>query len=397
LSKSKDPFDLDNKDYDEESEFDGTELDDSEQKKSEKKKSKHHAKPDRTVKGKKDPQKIIKIIRNSIIGVLIFLIVFFTGVRLYFRLPVSDYYKASDKGYKIPGLSDGFIPQGLDYSETDNMFFITGYMKDGSSSPVYIVDKAKKKHIATVFLATEDGYPFSGHAGGLSVHGDYVYVADDYGLLVFLKADFMKAEKKGTTVRSIGAISTETANGDKVHVSCTGVDGDMLIVGEFFRDPEYPTLPSHKITTSSGDNNTALAIAYRFSDSKDAVFGLDPAPCAAYSLPEQVQGIAFKDSKMYLSTSWGVSKSNIYGYDLQKAESDTKYVFGGVKLPLYELDSDSMVFHGEIAPMSEEIIFIDGEMYTMCESASNKYIFGKFTSGKYCYKTRLGEMTNLAE
>ncbi len=27
----------------------------------------------------------------------------------------------------------------------------------------------------------------------------------------------------------------------------------------------------------------------------------------------------------------------------------------------------------------------------MCESASNKYIFGKFTSAKYCYATDLTE------
>ena len=33
----------------------------------------------------------------------------------------------------------------------------------------------------------------------------------------------------------------------------------------------------------------------------------------------------------------------------------------------------------------------DGKLYTMCESATNKYIFGKFTSAKYCYATDLSK------
>ena len=41
--------------------------------------------------------------------------------------------------------------------------------------------------------------------------------------------------------------------------------------------------------------------------------------------------------------------------------------------------------------MAEEIAAVDGKLYTMCESATNKYIFGKFTSAKYCYATDLSK------
>ena len=37
--------------------------------------------------------------------------------------------------------------------------------------------------------------------------------------------------------------------------------------------------------------------------------------------------------------------------------------------------------------MAEEIIFVDGKMLIMCESASAKYVFGKFTGGRWCYAT----------
>ena len=37
--------------------------------------------------------------------------------------------------------------------------------------------------------------------------------------------------------------------------------------------------------------------------------------------------------------------------------------------------------------MSEEIVLIDGKLYQANESASNKYVFGKFTGGKYLYSS----------
>ena len=53
------------------------------------------------------------------------------------------------------------------------------------------------------------------------------------------------------------------------------------------------------------------------------------------------------------------------------------------------LDSSVLKTDLKIAPMSEEIVTVEGQLYVMCESASNKYIFGKFTSAKYCYATDL--------
>ena len=90
---------------------------------------------------------------------------------------------------------------------------------------------------------------------------------------------------------------------------------DELYVGEFYKDPQYPTVDSHKITTSAGDYNQAIMLAYRFSDSSDAVLGVDPVPVRAYSITDLTQGMAERDGKIYLSTSWGASFSNIYVYD----------------------------------------------------------------------------------
>ena len=110
--------------------------------------------------------------RTIAILILIFFVALLLG-RLYFRLPVSDYYKASEKGFEIPGLNDGFVPQGLDY-DGQGYFWTTGYMNDGSASPVYIVEKESGALQKTLRLAKEDGSDYTGHAGGIAVTPDFV-------------------------------------------------------------------------------------------------------------------------------------------------------------------------------------------------------------------------------
>lgn len=64
---------------------------------------------------------------------------FFLGVRLYFRLPVRNYYQASERGFIIPGCSDDFIAQGIVYDEKSGCFLVNGYQKDGIASPIHFV------------------------------------------------------------------------------------------------------------------------------------------------------------------------------------------------------------------------------------------------------------------
>ena len=52
---------------------------------------------------------------------------------------------------------------------------------------------------------------------------------------------------------------------------------------------------------------------------------------------------------------------------------------------LYHLDSKCLKKTLEAPPMAEEIVYIDDEIYILNESASKKYIFGKFLSGNNIY------------
>lgn len=321
-------------------------------------------------------KKLIKVL----LGILIVLFVLVFGVRIYFRAPVHNYYKISKKAFVIPGIKNGFIAQGISYDKEDNLFYVTGYMKDGSASPIYIVDKKSKKLVNYVKMANEDRSEFTGHAGGLTVFDDTVYVAGSNNCCLFgFDKQALKNASKGAAVCWSEQINLISEN-DRVGVAFVTSDADTIYAGEFYRLPNYPTLPSHTVNCADGENH-AIMIGLKKVDEKFE-------PVAAYSLPEKVQGLCFANGKIYVSTSYGPAFSYIYIYDQDKL-TETSIELLNRKLPLYCLDSGSLCQTHKIAPMSEEIECVDGEFHIMCESASNKYIFGKFTGGRWCYKSKL--------
>ena len=309
------------------------------------------------------------------------------GIRVYFRASVSKYYKNSDKGFVIPDLKSGFIPQGIDYAEDEGYFYITGYRSKGKASPIIIVDKETEKCVKILDTETLDGEPYTGHAGGIAVHGDFVYVAGGEEKCVYaFSRTQIKNSANGESVKASGAYML-TRGDDYIEPAFLTVEGDNLIIGEFHREENYKTLDSHHIALNNGGENTALAVAVKFDETKE--LGLSSDVNKAYSLPSLVQGMCFSGEKVYLSTSYGVKFSNIFSYNASKAEVRQNHSVMGVSVDLVVFDENSLIKQTKIAPMSEEIAIVGGKAYIMCEAASNKYKFGKFTSAKYCYATNL--------
>ena len=331
------------------------------------------------VKKKKSLSK--RLLKAFIIFIAVIAVILL-GARLYFRIPVSEYYSHSEKEFTIPDINSGFIAQGLTYDDRSDCFFMTGYMNDKSSSPIYMVEKSTNKYVKKLLLQNPDGSEFHGHAGGMTVHGNYIYVAGsgDSCLYVFSYEEAVKASDN-STLKSIGTFPMPV----DMSVAFTSSDENVIYAGEFYRAENYKTAENHKMTTSAGDYNQALMFAYRFSDSADALFGIEPEPFEVYSITDLVQGMDTYNGKLYLSTSYGIAFSHIYVYD--KPQSTKNLEIAGLTLPLYELDSASLTNTFKYPPMSEEIVCIDDRIYTMCESASNKYIFGKLTGAYKCYST----------
>lgn len=334
----------------------------------------------------KSGSKLKKALLTILIVLVALVALVFIGARIYFRAPVTSYYKASEKAFVIPGLMDGMVPQGFDIVEGEGIYLIGGYQKDHSSSRIYRVEKSSGKSNGYVVMGDENGQGIAPHAGGLAVYGDYLFVAgdEDTSVNVYRLSDVLNAESGAVLTK---AYTFKTA----INVAFLCFTDEGLIVGEFYRDPNYMTDESHWITGVSGVENRALAYFYAYDDGEGSLCGVSQIPSAIYSLPDLVQGMAIKDGKMWISQSYGTAKSVISCYDISDSASvvmnDKVPASEGVSTPVYVLGSNNMVSSFEAAPMAEEIIFVDGKLLIMCESASLKYFFGNLTGGRYCYAT----------
>ncbi len=313
----------------------------------------------------------------------------FIGVKLYFRLPHGSYYAASLQAFEIPGTNDGLVAQGLDYDPVKQQFLISGYMKDGSVSPVYL-QSADGKTAKRVKLADTEGVPYEGHCSGLCLSGNRLYITTDKkgGLLVYDYAALCAAEPNAT-VRATEFVTIATPGEDFLAPDFVTSTDEYLIVGEYYRYDNYLTPESHHITTAAGDAHKALAVIYHINHAASG--GIDPTPVAALSLPDLTQGMTVHGDMIYLSNSWALAKSHIGTYSVEKVKSSYQkdITVLGTTMPLYALDSSTRIKDSEIPPMAEELVVVNDRLYVMCESASDKYIFGKFTGGEWCYATEL--------
>lgn len=342
--------------------------------------------------------------KKAVITVLIVLValvaIVFIGARIYFRAPVSSYYKASEKVFVIPGLMDNMVPQGFDYIESEDTYLICGYQKDGSPSRVYRVDRKSGKDSGYVVMGDENGNGIKPHAGGLAAHGEYLFVAgdEDAKINVYKLSDVLSA-KSGDTVKKLGEFKTVYAD-CKINVAWICFAEDRMIVGEFYRDPNYMTDESHWVTTDTGEENRAIAMAYKFGNGEGTSFGISEVPCEMYSIPGLVQGMTVKDGKIWISQSYGTAKSTIRRYDISGSKPVTSKMklYSGraeadIVVPVYAFDSSTQVSSFDAPPMAEEIVFVDGKLLIMCESASMKYFFGNLTGGRWCYATDVSKLS----
>ena len=108
-------------------------------------------------------------------------------------------------------------------------------------------------------------------------------------------------------------------------------------------------------------------------------------PEYCYSTLSNVQGMCMSaDGDIILSTSWGLSTSHLYQYDVKNATAGTVTV-SGASVPVYHLDSACLIEDVKAPPMAEELVWLDGRVYILTESASMKYLFGKLMSGNRIY------------
>ena len=303
-------------------------------------------------------KRILKILARVLLGViaaaLALVVLVWGGLNVAKFAIYPDYYSAKTNVCINPGLSDGFVCQGLAASEKYGKFFVSGYMKDDSASRLYVTDAENNSYY--VSLLKENGDAFTGHAGGVATTGDKIFIASGKRIYTIPMESVINA-RNGDEIRLDTGVKV---NNDASFVFS---NEEYLYVGEFHDGGKYVT--EHPYETADG---TYYAIISRYK--------LDnlEAPDKIYSIRNKVQGACFTpDGKVILSTSYGLSDSVYYVYNEADA-TDSGLTLDGA--PLYFLDN--CIKQIKAPAMSEDLDFYDGRVITHFESASDKYIFGKF-------------------
>ena len=299
-------------------------------------------------------KKIGKIALIVLISLLALILLAWGGLNLVKFALYGEYYGAKENVCKNPGLGDGFVCQGIAVSEADGRIFVSGYMKDKSASRIYVTDF--DSHSYYVELEKANGKPFTGHAGGVAVTGDTLYIANG-GKIYMLSVAEVLAAKEGDSISVGEGVEVNSA------ASFVYTDEQYLYVGEFHDGENYTT--DHPYQTADG-MYYAIIERYPINDLT--------APDKVYAIRNKVQGACFTpDGKVMLSTSYGLADSVYYIYNESDATPSGEVLDGA---PVYYLDNCERQFKGPA--MGEDLDWYDGKVITLNESASDKYIFGKF-------------------
>ena len=298
-------------------------------------------------------KKIFKGIIAFLVGIISLVVVAWGGLNIAKFAIYSEYYSINENVCKNPGLNDGFVCQGIAANDANNVFIVSGYMKDHSASRLYITDKNNESYFVSL---SSNGKAFKGHAGGVATTGDNIYLASGDTIYTFSLSEVLNSEN--------GAI-IDIGEGIEVNNQASFVytDETHLYVGEFHDGENYIT--EHPYQTNDG-KYYAIISRYPLNDLT--------TPNKIYSIRNKVQGACFTpDGKVVLSTSYGLTSSVFYVYNEADAVDSGQTLDGA---PVYYLNNCLNEIKGPA--MSEDLDYYDGKVITLFESACNKYIFGKF-------------------
>ena len=303
-------------------------------------------------------KKICKIALLALAGLLALFLLLWAGLWVARAIVYADYIKNKETVCQIPGMNEGFVPQGLTQDGADCYIF-TGYTAKTNEMAIYVSKNGQSKEIIPV---DGNGERWTGHGGGAAVAGNFLYVANEESEVVIFNLTDVSTAKDGESVKSLYAFNCYT------NASFCFVDGNSLYIGEFFREGDYDTDPTHAFTTPAGDQHQAWICRYALNSD-----GLPDSlvPTQIISVRDQVQGFAIKDDVYMLSSSWGISTSKLDFYQGLKDSGETAKVYNR-EVPIYYLDSSNHTKTLDMPAFSEDLTVDGDRVLVSFESACDK-------------------------
>ncbi|MDO4492541.1 MAG: hypothetical protein Q4C53_01490 [Clostridia bacterium] len=327
-------------------------------------------------------KKILRALAKAVSFLLAAIVLLVAAVGVWHAVALRPFYASAIAEFPMPGADDrAFDQQALDYDEESGLFFFSGYMRDGTADPVYLVDAKSGNPVKRIALLNEDGTPCTTHAGGIAVTDRFIYLAGSSAdcMYVFDKQEILAAED-GETVRCIGTFSTKTGPEDGARVSWIARDNEAVYVGEFTMPwiKGYALRANHTLQTKAGETK-ALMLGFKIDP--EAPLGLSETPFVAIALPDYVQGACFDGESLYLSTSFAFKLSEVVKNSLVPEERT--FAVMGNEVPLYSLRREAVF---RLPPFGEEIVLYNGRIYASSEAVNMLFKgFGKLWGSEHCW------------
>ena len=277
-------------------------------------------------------------------------------------IQAGDFASRAEKVVQVPDLNSGFVPQGLEFLPENKVYLVSGYL--GETAQIKIIGENGSRNVS---LYNADGSDFSSHAGGVCRIDDFVYISGEQSVYAFKLSDVLSG-----SAALVGKFPTNN------RASFCFADEKHLYVGEYYFGSFYPTAESHHIKTPAGDENNALVFAFAIDENQP--LGVKTEPAFAFSTTGSVQGMEIAEGKAFLSASDRINGSRLLSYDISSAKIGS---FG--EIPLVYLDSANFIEKQPMFPQSEGIVYVDGKMHILFESAANKYLIGRLFGADYIY------------
>ena len=347
-------------------------------------------------------KKALIIFLITLCAILALVLAILIGAHALTPVIFNEFYSNADAEYVTPGIYEGLVPQGYAYIEEEDgdvIYLQCGYMADGvSASRIYVTRQLSDSSYDTgyVELYAADGTPYTGHTGGITSFGEFIWLANDGdgddNCVWVLSLDEVIAK----SLLNEEKVTLETSFKPESRSAYCFADGKYLWVGEFYDAEKYPTKDTHKFEVSGG-TNSALICAYKLDETSKYGISYEQdgenavvTPELLLSVTDRVQGFTRTPDGFALSSSYSVTPSHLRFYsDATKNSPDAALSVNGEDVPVYFLDADVLTKDVQAAPMSEEIFVKDGRLYVLFESACQKYIFGNFTHGIHIYSYAL--------
>lgn len=287
----------------------------------------------------------------------------------------NNFYAAGELSVLVPGLTQGFVPQGLSYLPGQNWMIIAGYSSNKNvSSVIFAVDLATGELVREAHLQYADGSQYVGHAGGVAVTEKNIFIANNNHIYRISLEKFLGLDA-----------SANCPFDEEIPVpsrsSYCGYSDGILWVGEFQFDPEYKTDRSHWYKNEDG-RYKAWLIGYKLDQTQEnelnpaALAGETATPDYIISTTERIQGMTMHDNQFYLSQSYGRrAASTLIRYQNVLEADPREYVeLNGTQVPLWCLNKSLQTGALLMPPASECLVTVDGDVYVLFETAAEKYM-----------------------